>query len=158
MGLKVERYERIVLYATVVVLVLAFGAIVLSAVESNIHLPEDYRTIDPNAVYQTPPFDEPGVYQVGEQEYEAVVVAQAFSFTPSEIRVPAGSTVTFLVTSTDVTHGFLIPRTVVNGMVIPGHITRITADFDEPGEHLIVCHEFCGIGHHAMYGKVVVEG
>lgn len=158
MGLKVERYERIVLYATVVVLVLAFGAIVLSVVESNIHLPEDYDTIDPSAVSETPPFDAPGVYQVGEREYEAVVVAQAFSFNPSEIRIPAGSSVTFLVTSVDVTHGFMIPRTAVNGMVLPGQITRLTADFDEPGEHTIVCHEFCGIGHHAMYGKVVVEG
>jgi cytochrome c oxidase subunit 2 len=156
-GLKVERYERIVLYATVVVLVLAFAAIVVSVVESNIHLPEDYATIDPSAVSDTPPFDAPGLYQVGENEYEAVVVAQAFSFNPSEIRIPAGSSVTFLITSVDVTHGFMIPRTAVNGMVLPGQITRLTADFDEPGEHTIVCHEFCGIGHHAMFGKVVVE-
>jgi cytochrome c oxidase subunit 2 len=158
MGLKVERYERIVLYATVVVLVFAFAAVVVSVVESNIHLPDDYQTIDPAAVAETAPFDAPGVYQIGENEYEAVVIAQAFAFTPSEIRIPAGSTVTFLVTSVDVTHGFMIPRTVINGMVIPGHITKLTADFDEPGEHTIVCHEFCGIGHHAMFGKVVVEG
>ena len=47
---------------------------------------------------------------------------------------------------------------IVNAMVIPGQITRITGTFDEPGEYNIVCHEYCGIGHHGMWGKVVVGG
>ena len=29
--------------------------------------------------------------------------------------------------------------------------------FDEPGEHLLVCHEYCGIGHHTMAGRFIVE-
>ena len=106
----------------------------------------------------TPPFDAPGLYQVGENQYQAVIVAQAFVFTPSEITVPAGAEVTFLVASKDVVHGFMIPRTTVNAMVIPGQVTEVTYSFDETGEHQIICHEFCGIGHHQMYGKVVVEG
>jgi len=85
-------------------------------------------------------------------------VAQAFVFTPSEITVPAGAEVTFLIASKDVIHGFMIPRTTANAMVIPGQVTEVTYSFDDPGEHQIICHEFCGIGHHQMYGKVVVEG
>lgn len=156
--MKVEKYERIFLYLTVAVLVAAFVAIVLSVVESNIHLPEKSATIDPAEVDSTPPFDAPGVFQVGDNEYQAVVVAQAFTFNPAEITVPAGAELTFLVTSKDVVHGFLIPETNVNAMVIPGQVTEVTYTFDEAGEHQIICHEFCGIGHHQMFGKVVVEG
>ncbi len=43
-------------------------------------------------------------------------------------------------------------------MVIPGRITELTHTFDKPGTHTIICHEFCGIGHNAMFGEVVVEG
>ncbi|HUF70564.1 MAG TPA: hypothetical protein VMM79_18085 [Longimicrobiales bacterium] len=42
-------------------------------------------------------------------------------------------------------------------MLIPGQVSRNTYTFDEPGEHLIICHEYCGIAHHAMFGRVIVE-
>ena len=45
MKLHVEKYERIFLYLTVAMLVGAFAAIVLSVVESNIHLPEASSTL-----------------------------------------------------------------------------------------------------------------
>ena len=156
--MKVDKYERIFLYLTVAVLVGAFVAIVLSVVESNIHLPEKSATIDPAEIDTTAPFDQPGVFQKDDGTLLAVVVAQAFVFTPSEITVPADTEVTFLITARDVSHGFLIPRTNVNAMVIPGQVTEVTYTFDEPGEHQIICHEFCGTGHHQMFGKVVVEG
>jgi len=157
-SLHVEKYERIFLYLTVAVLVAAFAAVILSVVESNIHLPTKSATVDPAQLESTPPFDAPGVFQVGDNEYQVVIVAQAFSFTPNEITVPAGAEVTFLVSSKDVIHGFTIPRTTVNVTVIPGQVSEVTYSFDEAGEHLIICNEFCGTGHQEMYGKVVVEG
>jgi cytochrome c oxidase subunit 2 len=42
-------------------------------------------------------------------------------------------------------------------MLIPGQISRNTYTFQEPGEHLIICHEYCGIAHHTMYGRLIVE-
>jgi len=158
MTLHVEKYERIFLYLTVAVLVAAFAAVVATAVGSNIHLPDKSATILPEDIDATPPFDAPGLYQVGENEYQAVIIAQAFNFTPGEIRVPEGATVTFLLVSRDVIHGFMIPRTNVNAMIVPGQVTEVTYRFKDAGEHQIVCHEYCGIGHHDMYGKVVVEG
>jgi cytochrome c oxidase subunit 2 len=86
------------------------------------------------------------------------MVAQAWAFTPNQIVVPQGSEVTFYATSRDVIHGLLIPDTTINAMVIPGQVTKVTYRFDEAGEFLFVCHEFCGIGHAGMFGKVVVEG
>ncbi|MHC4593143.1 MAG: cupredoxin domain-containing protein [Planctomycetota bacterium] len=76
---------------------------------------------------------------------------------PSEIRVPAGAEITFRLTSADVVHGFQIEGTRVNVMLLPGQITELTYTFREPGEHILICHEYCGINHHLMSGRVVVE-
>ena len=40
---------------------------------------------------------------------------------------------------------------------LPGQIARVSARFDKPGTYPFFCHEYCGLGHHAMFGKVVVE-
>jgi len=45
----------------------------------------------------------------------------------------------------------------VNVMLIPGQISRVTARFNREGEFFIACHEYCGIAHHTMGGKVIVE-
>jgi cytochrome c oxidase subunit 2 len=29
--------------------------------------------------------------------------------------------------------------------------------FDKPGEYLFICHEYCGLAHQTMAGKVIVE-
>ena len=85
------------------------------------------------------------------------MVGQTFIFRPNEIRVPAGADLTFTATTIDVMHGLNIEGTRVNMMLIPGQISRNTYRFDEPGEYLIICHEYCGAGHHTMSGKIIVE-
>ena len=154
----IDRYERLFMYITLAVLMAFMTALVLSATTENIHLQSDDGSIDATAVRSTAPFDAPGVYEVGPGRYQAVLIAKAWAFEPAEVRVPAGSEVEFIMTSQDVIHGFMIPETRVNAMVIPGRITRVTQTFDEPGEHNLICHEFCGIGHQGMYGTLVVEG
>ena len=73
------------------------------------------------------------------------------------MHVPVGHPVTFRITSMDVTHGFEIAGTNANTMVVPGYISQFTYTFREPGEHLVVCNEYCGVGHHTMQGKVIVD-
>ncbi|MDZ7379280.1 MAG: cytochrome c oxidase subunit II [candidate division KSB1 bacterium] len=85
------------------------------------------------------------------------MLAQIWSFTPNEVRVPAGSLVTFYVTSKDVTHGFRIENTNVNVMLLPGQISKVTARFDKPGTYQFICHEYCGLGHQVMSGRLIVE-
>ena len=65
--------------------------------------------------------------------------------------MPVGSSVTFYVTSTDLQHGFKLQDTNVNMQVVPGEVSKLTVEFDEFGEHDYICHEFCGIGHAAMF-------
>jgi cytochrome c oxidase subunit II len=83
-------------------------------------------------------------------------IGQQFSFTPACILVPTDTPVTFRVTSSDVVHGFLIMGTDINLMLVPGYISRITARFQTPGERYMPCHEFCGMGHEGMWGRIKV--
>ncbi|HLS09263.1 cytochrome c oxidase subunit II [Lentibacillus sp.] len=119
--------------------------------------PSNTETLDPQKVDESEPFNEPGVYEVGENEYEVVMTLEAFMFTPSDIEIPAGSEVTFTMTSKDVTHGFQIAGTNVNAMVMPGYVQKITQTFNETGDYLILCNEYCGAGHQMMSTTITVK-
>lgn len=155
--MKVHSYEKGFLLVGAGMMVVFGIALILLVVLAGIHLPDHVAQLDPKEVRSIPPFDNPGVRQTGPGRYEVVLLGQAWSFTPNEVRVPAGAEVTFLATSTDVIHGFNVEGTRVNAMLIPGQVARVTYTFAEPGEHLIVCHEYCGLNHHMMWGRVIVE-
>ncbi len=158
MKIDVEAYEKAFLSITRAVLVLMLVAILAGVALHKGHIPHPAGRVAPTDVIRTPPFDHPGVTQVAPGRYHAVLVARMWTFQPNEVRVSAGSTVAFDVASPDVIHGFRINGTSVNAMVIPGEITHVEHTFREPGEYLFVCHEYCGIAHQTMYGKVVVTG
>jgi len=84
------------------------------------------------------------------------LIAQQYSFVPQCIVVPAGMPVTFRGTATDAIHGFIVGRTNVNTMLIPGFVATFTTTFSRAGEHLMPCHEYCGTGHEAMWARVQV--
>ncbi len=155
--MKVHSYERAFLIVGAAMLVAFGGALVYASVALGIRLPDDVRRVDPTEIRATAPFDAPGVRELGPGRYEVVMLASAWQFQPAEVRVPAGAEVTFLATSADVIHGLHVDRSRVNMMLIPGQVSRNTYTFEEPGEYLLICHEYCGLGHHLMYGKVVVE-
>lgn len=155
--MRIHDYERAFLGLGGVMLVVFGVTLVYTSVAMGIHLPGKAGQVDPAEVRRIPPFDQPGVRQVGENRYEVVLLAFAWAFQPREIRVPAGAEVTFLATSTDVIHGLNVEGTRLNMMLIPGQIARSTYTFREKGRHLLVCHEFCGPGHHIMSGEVIVE-
>jgi cytochrome c oxidase subunit II len=156
-GTTVYLYELAWILPSIALPVGILAALLVTAFGAGIHLPGDAGRVSPTRVAETPPFDAPGVVEVGPGRYEVRMTSQIWAFAPSEIRVPAGATVTFVATSKDVIHGLLIHRTNVNIMLIPGQISRVTARFDEPGEYPFVCHEYCGIAHHTMWGRVIVE-
>ena len=93
----------------------------------------------------------------GPGRYDVYMRAQILVFRTQRNQGPSRIDGNFLYHYPDVQHGFLIERTNVNLMVLPGHVSKTTARFDEPGEYRFFCHEYCGIAHHTMFGKVVVE-
>ncbi|MBI2881097.1 MAG: cytochrome c oxidase subunit II [Candidatus Tectomicrobia bacterium] len=132
-------------------------ALLLTAFGVGVHLPADEGRVNPAALATTAPFNKPGVHPVAPGRYEVRMLAGIWFFAPNEIRVPAGSTVEFIATSRDVVHGLLIQGANVNVMLLPGQVSRVTARFERPGEYPFVCHEYCGIAHHTMWGRVIVE-
>ncbi|MDB5041122.1 MAG: cbaB [Candidatus Eremiobacteraeota bacterium] len=155
--MHVHRQERLWLTAGLAMLVLFAAVITTSALVDGFVPPSRIQSIDPTRVSQTPPFDHPGLRKIADGAYEAYYVARIFSFSPTEIRVPAGSRVTFYVTSADVEHGFSIPETGVNTMVTPGWVSSVSHTFKQRGTFLLVCNEYCGGGHQMMAAKVTVE-
>ncbi|MYL56531.1 cytochrome C oxidase subunit II [Virgibacillus halodenitrificans] len=155
--MKMHRAEEIWLVISVGVLILSMVVTGYQAFAMDMAPPSHKETINPQKVDETAPFDNPGVFQTEEGKYEVVMTLQIFSFTPNKIEVPAGSEVTFTMTSKDVVHGFQIAGTNVNAMVMPGHIQNITQTFEEPGEYLILCNEYCGAGHQMMSTTITVK-
>ncbi|MFS0726060.1 cytochrome c oxidase subunit II [Paenibacillus sp. 1P07SE] len=113
--------------------------------------------IDPDKLDETPPFDNPRLVQIGDNEYNAYMVGYAFGYSPDKMEIPVGATVHFQITSSDVVHGFQIPGTNVNMMVVPGEVNYLSHTFTEPGEYLILCNEYCGIGHEYMATTIIVS-
>jgi cytochrome c oxidase subunit 2 len=97
------------------------------------------------------------VTQLDPKTYQVYAVAAMWQFQPAKIYIPVGSEVDFFITSKDVVHGFNIAEKNVNLMAVYGNINKSTVKFDKPGVYKITCHEYCGVGHQAMQGEVIVN-
>lgn len=155
--MKMHRFEEVWLVFAAAVIIISMVITGYQAFALGMGPPSGKEVIDPQAVDTTAPFDNPGVFEVGDNEYEVVMTLQAFSFTPNDIEIPVGSEVTFIMTSKDVVHGMQIVDTNVNAMVMPGHIQKVTQKFDKPGEYLVLCNEYCGTGHQLMSTTITVK-
>lgn len=155
--MHVHRYERWWIGFGLAMLFVFLGFIFTAAIADNINPPSGMQHVDPTKVSSTPPFDHPGLRKLADGSYEAYYIARVFSFEPAAITIPAGSKVTFYVTSADVVHGFFIPDTDINMMVTPGWVNMDSHTFKKPGQYLLLCHEYCGIGHENMFAKIEVR-
>jgi cytochrome c oxidase subunit 2 len=105
-------------------------------------------------------------YQVGELKGIPVVapppgsdiylLARMWSWYPV-LKLKEGAQYTLHLSSKDVNHGFSLYPVNVNFQVVPGYDYGLKIVPKEEGEFNIICNEFCGIGHHMMLGKVIVE-
>lgn len=81
--------------------------------------------------------------------------ARQFFFYPA-LQLEKGEEYRIHMSSLDVQHGLSIQPVNLNFQVLPGYDYVITLTPTEAGEFTIVCNEFCGIGHHGMFGKITV--
>ena len=155
--MNIHNYEKLWLVLAMVMIIGFISTVVYGSTAVGIQMINDEGgTIDSTALEEDDRFAEPRVEKVGDNEYEAYVIARQFIFEPDPIEVPANSTLTFYVTSPDVIHGFEVVGTNANAMVIPGEVTELTVELNEPGEYGILCNEYCGGGHHTREGKLIV--
>ena len=87
------------------------------------------------------------------------VLAAQYSFTPNTIRVMAGEEYELRMLSMDVVHAFSIQMgdSSYNAVVMPKAVTALKFKPTKSGTYLIVCSEYCGIGHDYMYFSITVE-
>ncbi|KOP83176.1 cytochrome c oxidase subunit II [Cytobacillus solani] len=156
--MHMHKFEKIWLIFGFGALLVFLTVIGVSAFYLGNQPPSCLATIDPEKVDTTAPFNEPGLKKVEgkEWDYELVFVASAFSYSPARVEVPLGAKVKVIATSKDVMHGFQAAGTNVNMMLEPGYISEVVTTFKNPGEFLIVCNEYCGVGHHMMHSMIEV--
>jgi cytochrome c oxidase subunit 2 len=75
----------------------------------------------------------------------------------SELHLPIGGPIKFLLRSIDVLHDFYVPEFRAKMDMVPGTVTFFWLTPIRTGTFDIMCFELCGVGHHAMRGNVVVE-
>ena len=143
-----DRAERIALVIAGVLMSVFFAALVYSATGLNISLP--------TCVTDVAPFKEGKVIDKGNNHYEVHMVAKMWAFDPAVVRLPPGADVDFYLSALDVTHGMYIEHTNVNLMAVPGSVNAARVHFDAEGEYGVICHEYCGVGHQNMMGRIVI--
>ena len=154
----VARTEKSWLVLMVGLLTLFMAIVVGSTITSALHPPSNVETIDPVTSHLKGEFAESnlGTAQEPDGSLTARVVADQYAFVPYCVKLAADTPVKFRLTSVDVVHGFLLPATNVNTMVVPGYVAEVRTRFARPGVYSMPCNEFCGNGHHGMWARVVV--
>ncbi len=61
------------------------------------------------------------------------------------------------LSSLDVNHGFSLFPVNLNFQVVPGYDYGLRITPNKAGDFRVICNEFCGIAHHVMVGKIIVE-
>ena len=116
------------------------------------------ETADPKTLHLSGEFVESNLGSAVEADGSVTVraIGQQYSFTPQCLVVPSETPIKLRATSADVVHGLLIEGTNINTMLVPGYVSELPIRFKAPGDHVMPCQEFCGIGHQGMWGKVKV--
>ena len=84
------------------------------------------------------------------------ITAERFAFTPSEIRVKAGTRLEIRLESDDTAHGFHIVGTDVDIELPKRGRGRATATFQpQAGRYTFECSQICGAGHEFMRGVII---
>src|SRR5580658_4498628 len=84
------------------------------------------------------------------EQHVIEIHAKRFAFSPAEITLKKGETVTLSLVSDDVPHSLLIEGLGVNAAVSKGHPIQVKITPDKTGDFAGRCGRFCGAGHGEM--------
>lgn len=93
---------------------------------------------------------------IAPQERTFRIEAGQFAYSPSELKVNPGDTVTFQLVSTDVVHGLYVDGYDISLEADPGQTQTLSFVADKPGSFRFRCNVTCGAMHPFMIGKLTV--
>jgi len=88
---------------------------------------------------------------------EFSLIAKEWEFVPNTITVNKGDRVILNIQNVDVAHGFALTEFNVNEDLEPRKTTKIEFVADKEGTFPFFCSVFCGDGHSAMKGRLIVN-
>ena len=89
---------------------------------------------------------------------QVYVLAQQYAFLPYTLRLQAGQHYYFVFFSSDVVHGAALVNSgggSLNAVILPGVTTELSVRAS--GDLELRCNEYCGLAHHLMQGRIIVE-
>lgn len=96
------------------------------------------------------------VQSIAPQERTFRIEAGQFAYSPSELKVNPGDTVTIQLVSTDVVHGLYVDGYDISVEADPGQTATLAFIADKPGSFRFRCNVTCGAMHPFMIGKLTV--
>lgn len=90
------------------------------------------------------------------QERTFRIDARQFAYSPSELKVNPGDTVTIQLVSTEVVHGLYVDGYDISVEADPGQTATLTFVANKPGSFRFRCNITCGAMHPFMIGKLIV--
>ena len=96
------------------------------------------------------------VQPIAPQERTFRIEAGQFAYSPSELQVNAGDTVTIKLVSTDVVHGLYVDGYDISIEADPGQTGTLSFVAGKPGSFRFRCNVTCGAMHPFMIGKLTV--
>lgn len=85
------------------------------------------------------------------------IVAKKFGYSPSEVRLKKGETVTLVLKSEDAAHGLKSKDLALDARIEPGTETKVVVTPQAAGQFTAFCNVFCGSGHRDMKMTFIVE-
>jgi len=74
----------------------------------------------------------------------------------NQVHLQVGKAVKFIMTSSDVIHGFYLPEFRLKQDILPGSYNYLWVQPDRPGRFDIFCTQYCGTGHSTMRAVMIV--
>jgi cytochrome c oxidase subunit 2 len=87
---------------------------------------------------------------------DVYLLAEQFRYTPV-LKLVKGQEYRLHLSSRDVQHGFSLLPLNMNFQAVPGYDHVLTLTPTQSGTFDIICNEFCGVLHHAMTGRILVD-
>jgi len=96
------------------------------------------------------------VHPITPQERAFRIEARQFAYSPSELKVNLGDTITLEFVSTDVVHGLYVDGYDISVESDPGQTKTLSFVADKPGSFRFRCNVTCGAMHPFMIGNLSV--